>query len=314
MDEAVMAKARSPRPSTVANVVVRVNHRRRRRRAWGDRPSHRTRQLGPSTPARRSGSARARHRRCWTAPPTRPSSWSRRRPATGRRRRCSSGRTQTSGTSCGSTSIVSTTSRCTCCATSPRRWAPPARSTPPPSSCCGAGAGRSTSSSCPPWELPCGSTDRSSWCSTTSMWSSRPTAQRCIDGLAAYLPAGSQMALVGRTLPPGSLSERRMAGATFELGPADLAMSDDEAEQLFARAGLRPRPGRGCGTGERTEGWPGGLHLAALALQRRTRRWPSGAAHRSRPARHRLPDRRGARPTIPTTSCSSCCDRRSSSG
>ena len=95
------------------------------------------------------------------------------------------------------------------------------------------------------------------------------TAQRCIDGLAAYLPAGSQLALVGRTLPPGSLSERRMGGATFELGPTDLAMSDEEAGQLFAEAGLDLDQDEVAALVTRTEGWPGGLHLAALALQRR---------------------------------------------
>ncbi len=64
------------------------------------------------------------------------------------------------------------------------------------------------------------------------------TAQRCIDSLLAYLPEGSQLALVGHALPNGSLSERRMMGSTFQLGSVDLAMSEDEAGQLFDRSRL----------------------------------------------------------------------------
>ena len=102
-----------------------------------------------------------------------------------------------------------------------------------------------------------------------------PVAQRCLDGFAAYLPAGSQLALVGRSLPSGSLSERRMAGTTFELDAADLAMSDDEAELLFVGSGLHLETAEVAALVSRTEGWPGGLHLAALALMRRTEGEPS---------------------------------------
>ena len=102
-----------------------------------------------------------------------------------------------------------------------------------------------------------------------------PVAQRCIDGFAAYLPAGSQLALVGRSLPSGSLSERRMAGTTFELDAADLAMAQNEAELLFAGSGLQLETVEVAALVSRTEGWPGGLHLAALALKRRTGSEPS---------------------------------------
>ena len=93
--------------------------------------------------------------------------------------------------------------------------------------------------------------------------------QRCIDGFRTYLPAGSQVALVGRTLPAGSLAQRRMDGTTFELDSTDLAMGPDEADLLFARAGLHLGREEVATLVNRTEGWPGGLHLAALALLRR---------------------------------------------
>ena len=122
-----------------------------------------------------------------------------------------------------------------------------------------------------------------------------PTAQHCIDCFAAYLPEGSQIVLSGRSLPAGSLSERRMGGVTFELDATDLAMSDDEAGLLFAEAGLHLELEEVAALVRRTEGWPGGLHLAALALLRRTDDEALDTAHRAGPAPHRLPDRRVAR-------------------
>ena len=66
-----------------------------------------------------------------------------------------------------------------------------------------------------------------------------------------------------------------MAGTTFELDAADLAMSEDEAELLFAGSGLQLETDEVAALVSRTEGWPGGLHLAALALMRRTEHEPS---------------------------------------
>ncbi len=106
-----------------------------------------------------------------------------------------------------------------------------------------------------------------------------PTALRCIDGVRGYLPAGSQVALVGRTLPAGSLAQRRMGTTTIELDLTDLAMEQAEAELLFTQAGLHLDRDEVATLVGRTEGWPGGLHLAALALQRRS----NGARSRCSP-------------------------------
>jgi LuxR family maltose regulon positive regulatory protein len=93
-------------------------------------------------------------------------------------------------------------------------------------------------------------------------------AQRCIDGFATYLPPGSQVVLVGRTLPAGALARRRMRDDVVEVDTTDLAMSDDEAAAFFAAAELELDDDAVTMLVERTEGWPGGLHLAALAMAR----------------------------------------------
>ena len=98
---------------------------------------------------------------------------------------------------------------------------------------------------------------------------SSPSAQRCIDGVRAHLPSGSHVALVGRSLPAGSLAQRRMSGTTFELDSTDLMMRPEEATLLFSSAGLRLGNDEVARLVDRTEGWPGGLHLAALTLLRR---------------------------------------------
>ena len=64
-------------------------------------------------------------------------------------------------------------------------------------------------------------------------------------------------------------SDRRLRaqGRITELGPSELAMSDDEAEALLAGADV-DAPATSTGELlERTEGWPVGLYLAALAMQ-----------------------------------------------
>lgn len=89
-------------------------------------------------------------------------------------------------------------------------------------------------------------------------------ALRCVDGVLAHIPEGSQLALVGRSvrLP---LARRRLHGVV-ELSSADLAMSEDEAALVLRHAGLRLGDAAVGTLVGQTEGWPGGLHLAALAL------------------------------------------------
>jgi LuxR family maltose regulon positive regulatory protein len=97
----------------------------------------------------------------------------------------------------------------------------------------------------------------------------------CLDTiaeLALHLPAGARLALASRTEPPLPLPRLRARGDVVEIGVRDLAMTADEARALLRGAGLEASDDDVHQLMARTEGWPVGLYLAALALK-------SGAAH-----------------------------------
>ena len=81
---------------------------------------------------------------------------------------------------------------------------------------------------------------------------------------------------------------------SWSSGPRELAMSVDEAEALLAGAGVEAPANWIDDLLQRTEGWPVGLYLAALAMRGRH-------AHRGRRLRRRRPVGRA------TTSAPSCC-------
>ena len=58
----------------------------------------------------------------------------------------------------------------------------------------------------------------------------------------------------------------RAQGGLAEVGVDDLAMDAGEAPSLLRGAGVELRPVAVHDLVERTEGWPAGLYLAALAL------------------------------------------------
>jgi LuxR family transcriptional regulator, maltose regulon positive regulatory protein len=94
--------------------------------------------------------------------------------------------------------------------------------------------------------------------------------QHCRDALnlvADYWPQGSTLVVSSRSEIWLDLARRRVSGGLVEIGPEQLAFSVDEAAQLLAAAGV-DRPADVAETlVRRTEGWPAGLYLAALALQ-----------------------------------------------
>jgi len=106
-------------------------------------------------------------------------------------------------------------------------------------------------------------------------------ALACVTQLTAAVPEGSALVLVGRSVPAIHLPRRRMDSGVLELGADDLAMSEAEATELLAASGLDLDETRVRHLVERTEGWPGGLHLAALALR-------GGAADEMFSGAHRL--------------------------
>ena len=94
-------------------------------------------------------------------------------------------------------------------------------------------------------------------------WESRDA----VVALALGLPAGSQLAIGSRDELPLPTALLRAQGGLVEIGIDDLAMNPTEAAALCTRAevelgeaDLRELVGR-------TEGWPAGLYLAALALK-----------------------------------------------
>ena len=95
--------------------------------------------------------------------------------------------------------------------------------------------------------------------------------QQCLDAvaeLAAQLPpTGSQLLLASRAQPPLPVALLRAQGRVVELGADQLAMDHQEAELLLKGAEVDVSGVDVVELVGRTEGWPAGLYLAALALK-----------------------------------------------
>ena len=85
--------------------------------------------------------------------------------------------------------------------------------------------------------------------------------------LADHVPRGSRLVLAGRAEPPLRMARLRAEGRILEIGPADLALTHAEAASLLCEAGLALAAGEVAELHRRTEGWPAGLYLAALAIR-----------------------------------------------
>lgn len=88
-----------------------------------------------------------------------------------------------------------------------------------------------------------------------------------VSSLARAVPPGSQLVLAGRTEHVGLVARWRVAGDLAELGPDDLALTLDESRALLQRWGVESAESEIEELHRVTEGWPGGLYLAALALR-----------------------------------------------
>ena len=94
----------------------------------------------------------------------------------------------------------------------------------------------------------------------------------CLDAvaeLAVQLPAGSQLALGSRARPPLPVGLLRAHGRMVEIGVEELAMDQPEARLLLEGAGVQLADADVAELVGRTEGWPAGLYLGALALKAR---------------------------------------------
>jgi len=74
-----------------------------------------------------------------------------------------------------------------------------------------------------------------------------------------------------RSVPQMRLQRLRLAGVVTEIGPADLAFTREEADELLSNVGVGLAPEVAERLWETTEGWGAGLQLAALALQHHPR-------------------------------------------
>ena len=81
------------------------------------------------------------------------------------------------------------------------------------------------------------------------------------------MPHGSHLVLAGRSDPPFSLSRMLANGGLLRIGVEELTMAEHEAEALLGQAEVQiDRPALESLV-LRTEGWPAGLYLAAIALR-----------------------------------------------
>ena len=94
--------------------------------------------------------------------------------------------------------------------------------------------------------------------------------------LALHLPFGWRFALASRTMAPLPTARLRAQGGIVEVGAEDLAMSPEEASSLLEGAGVRPDIASTSELVQRTEGWPTGLYIAALAIRAGTRQSQAG--------------------------------------
>jgi LuxR family transcriptional regulator, maltose regulon positive regulatory protein len=94
--------------------------------------------------------------------------------------------------------------------------------------------------------------------------------------LALHLPPGWQFALASRAKVPLPTARLRAQGGIVEVGAEDLAMSPQEASWLLAGAGVKPDAASTSELVQRTEGWPTGLYIAALAIRAGTRQSEAG--------------------------------------
>ena len=106
---------------------------------------------------------------------------------------------------------------------------------------------------------------------------------RCHDVLGVVLPGilpGSQVVTASRADQP-HLPLLRAVGDAVELRAPDLALDADAAERIFAAAHVSITPEQASEVTERTEGWPVGLHLAAM-IARDARHEPWGVSGEDR--------------------------------
>jgi LuxR family maltose regulon positive regulatory protein len=96
-----------------------------------------------------------------------------------------------------------------------------------------------------------------------------PAISHSTEFLLTYLPPVLRLIIASREDPPLPLARMRARGHLDEIRVAELRCTNSEGVELLAGIGgmSQPSPQAGPQLVERTEGWPAGLHLAALTLR-----------------------------------------------
>ena len=105
------------------------------------------------------------------------------------------------------------------------------------------------------------------------------TNRQCLNTIAEFalrLPPGWQFALASRTVVPLPTARLRAQGGILEVTADDLAMGPSEAQSLLTGAGVEADEASLRDLLQRTEGWPAGLYIAALAIKSGTRQSDAG--------------------------------------
>ncbi|HXZ76885.1 MAG TPA: LuxR C-terminal-related transcriptional regulator [Streptosporangiaceae bacterium] len=105
------------------------------------------------------------------------------------------------------------------------------------------------------------------------------TNRQCLNTIAElvlHLPPGWRFALASRAAVPLPAARLRAQGGIVEIGAGDLAMGPLEAAHLLKGAGTDLGEASIHDLLQRTEGWPAGLYIAALAMKSGTRQNEAG--------------------------------------
>src|SRR5215472_16337698 len=105
------------------------------------------------------------------------------------------------------------------------------------------------------------------------------TNRQCLNAIAEFalrLPPGWQLALASRAAVPLPTARLRAQGGLLEITAGDLTMGPQEACQLLRGAGAGVDEASLASLLQRTEGWPTGLYIAALAMKPGNRQSAAG--------------------------------------
>jgi LuxR family transcriptional regulator, maltose regulon positive regulatory protein len=90
-----------------------------------------------------------------------------------------------------------------------------------------------------------------------------PACDDVLSVVISAIPRGSVLAAASRSEQP-DVPRLRASGEVLEFGAGDLALDAAGGQQIFASARVSLSLEQAAAVTERTEGWPAGLHLAAL--------------------------------------------------